>query len=79
MSPTLLRKNGFRYFFFSREEPRMHVHVANSDGEAKIWLEPTVSLAWHSGLRSQEIKELLQTVEENADDFRNQWRHHFSG
>jgi len=35
MSPTVLRIGGFRFFFFSREESRMHVHVSHADGEAK--------------------------------------------
>lgn len=77
MSPTLLRKNGFRYFFFSREEPRIHVHVSGSDGEAKFWLEPQVSLAWQSGLRSDQLGDVEQTVRENADGFRSAWQEHF--
>jgi len=36
MSPTIFRESGFRFFFFSREEPRMHVHVSHPDGEAKF-------------------------------------------
>lgn len=78
MSPTLLRKNGFRYFFFSREESRIHVHVSGADGEAKFWLEPEVALAWQSGLRSGQLDELEQTIQENADAFRIHWHQHFS-
>lgn len=39
--PTLLRIEGFRFFFYSseRQEPP-HVHVENADGEAKLWLQP---------------------------------------
>jgi len=37
MAPTLLKKGPFRLFFFSREEMRIHVHVAHPDGEAKLW------------------------------------------
>ena len=36
MTPTLFRDGSFRYFFFSREETRMHVHVSHPDGEAKF-------------------------------------------
>ena len=78
MSPTLLRKNGFRYFFFSREEPRIHVHVSGADGEAKFWLEPAVALAWSSALRPSQLAELEQTIMENADAFRTTWHEHFS-
>ncbi len=79
MSPTLLREDGCRYFFFSREEPRMHVHVSSADGEAKIRLEPQVVVAWHSGLRTGRLNKLLRTVEEHADEFREHWRQHFRG
>jgi hypothetical protein len=51
MSPTVLRVGGFRFYFFSREEPRIHVHVYHANGEAKFWLEPTVELA--AELRAQ--------------------------
>jgi hypothetical protein len=36
MSPTIFKEKGYRFFFFSREEPRMHVHVSSSNGEAKF-------------------------------------------
>jgi hypothetical protein len=45
MSPTVFREKGYRFFFFSREETRMHVHVVSGDGEAKFWLKPELQLA----------------------------------
>jgi hypothetical protein len=42
MSPTVLRVKDYRFYFFSLEEPRMHVHVASSEGDAKFWLKPTI-------------------------------------
>jgi len=45
MSPTVFREKGIRFFLFSREETRMHVHVNSSEGEAKFWLEPQIELA----------------------------------
>ena len=35
----------FRFFFFSKEERRKHVHISCGDGEAKFWLEPAIELA----------------------------------
>ncbi len=49
MLPTVLREGHFRLFFFSREEPRMHVHVAHPAGEAKFWLQPEIALAESAG------------------------------
>jgi len=45
MSPTVFKEKGYRFFFFSREESRMHVHVVSDEGEAKFWLEPEIELA----------------------------------
>jgi len=36
--------------FFSREELRIHVHVAHPGGEAKSWLTPDVHFAVNKGL-----------------------------
>jgi hypothetical protein len=53
MSPTILREGGFRFYFFSREERRMHVHVQCAEGEAKYWLEPAIELAQNYGLNER--------------------------
>ncbi len=45
MSPTVFRAKGYRFFFFSREEARMHIHVHHESGEAKFWLEPEIAVA----------------------------------
>ena len=57
MSPTIFRVKGFRFFFFSREEPRIHVHVHAATGEAKFWLEPEIELAQNNGMKNKEIRE----------------------
>ena len=36
VSPTLFRHGAYRFFFFSREEVRMHVHVVSASGEEKL-------------------------------------------
>ena len=77
MSPTLFRAGGFRFYFFSREESRMHVHVQGQNGEAKFWLEPAIELALHTGLSRHEIGEALHLVQEHEHDIRDAWRKHF--
>lgn len=51
VSPTIFREKGFRFYFFSREEERPHVHVQHAEGEAKFWIEPEVALAMNYGLK----------------------------
>ena len=78
MSPTVLRYKNYRFFFFSREETRMHVHVSCPDGEARFWLEPVVALAEHDGLGTKQLKELQSVVERRRDEIVRRWRRHFS-
>lgn len=77
MSPTVFREKGFRFFFFSREETRMHVHVLSNDGEAKYWLEPEIELAKNVKLSRQQLKTIESLVEENYDEICNTWKKHF--
>ncbi len=78
MSPTVFRESGFRFYFFSREEPRLHVHVQSQSGEAKFWLEPTVELAQHTGLSRSELTEAFRLVKEHENDIRSAWHTHFN-
>lgn len=55
MSPTVLRHGPYRFFFISREEPRMHIHVTCNEGEAKFWLEPEVELAYKHKLSRKQL------------------------
>ena len=36
MSPTVFRVKDYRFFFFSREETRAHIHISSPEGEAKF-------------------------------------------
>ncbi len=62
MSPTIFRENGYRFFFFSREEERRHVHVVSGDGEAKFWLEPEIELAKNFQFSRKQLKEIESLV-----------------
>jgi hypothetical protein len=71
--PTVLRVEGFRFFFYSAEpgEPP-HVHVAHSGKAAKYWLEP-VELASSEGFRAHELNRLRDLVVEHRDLLRSEW------
>ena len=77
MSPTVFRYKNYRFFFFSREETRMHVHVLSPDGEAKFWIEPVVALADYSGFSERQIRELVKIVEKHAKEIEKAWKKHF--
>ena len=79
MAPTVLKWKGYRFFFFSREESRPHVHVSCSDGEVKFWLDPDVTVAKNSGLSRGQVVELEKVVKEKRDEILQAWRKHFGG
>jgi hypothetical protein len=71
MSPTIHKEKGYRFFFFSREEPRMHVHV--------YWLEPQLELARNYRLSRTQLGEIEQIIEAHHDEFASAWKRHLSG
>jgi hypothetical protein len=77
MSPTVFKKRNYRFFFFSREEKRMHIHVISPDGEAKFWIEPEIELEKSVGFNQKQINLLKQIIKENRDEIRSSWRTHF--
>jgi hypothetical protein len=77
MSPTVLRSGRLRLFFFSREENRLHIHVQAPDGEAKIWLDPVISLAQNHGLKAIDLFDALRLVHEHEQEIRRAWHQHF--
>ena len=79
MTPTVFREGSFRFFFFSREESRIHIHVAHTDGEAKFWLEPNIELALNKGLNSKQVSEALLLVQQHREEILNAWKQHFGG
>jgi hypothetical protein len=79
MAPTVVRDGQFRLFFFSREETRIHVHVAHPDGEAKFWLTPSVLVATHVGLSPRQLREAQAVVERHLEEIRHAWTGHFGG
>ena len=77
VSPTVFKERGYRFYFFSREEARMHVHVHHADGEAKFWLEPAIELAQAHGLSAPQIAAALDLVRRHEDEIRTAWGRHF--
>jgi hypothetical protein len=77
MSPTVFRERGYRFFFFSREEARMHVHVISPDGEAKYWLEPEIELARSSRFSTQELARIRRIIESHEIELCHAWQSHF--
>jgi hypothetical protein len=75
--PTVLRWEGFRFYFYSHEpnEPA-HIHVDRGASSAKFWLRP-VSLARNHGYSARELRRLRDKISEEHERFEEAWNGYF--
>ena len=79
--PVIFRYRGFRFFFYSNEgNPRepIHVHVRGAGGEAKVWLQPAVTVANSDGFDARTLAELVRVVENNRELIERSWHEYFA-
>jgi Domain of unknown function (DUF4160) len=76
----VFHNKGLRFFFYSNKgsslEP-MHIHVCGSDGEAKFWLKPIVTLADSSGFDAGTLRDISWEVTQNVKLIERAWNEHF--
>ena len=75
--PTVLRKYGYRFFFYSNEHLPLHIHIEKDNKTAKFNLE-TLILVRSRRFNASEIKEIRKLVEENTELFNNKWNEYFN-
>jgi hypothetical protein len=78
--PVVLRSEGYRLFFYSNEgDPRepVHVHVMRSGAEAKLWLDPVVTIARSERFSANELRAIIRIVETHRETIRRAWHEHF--
>jgi hypothetical protein len=78
--PVVFRQSGLRYYFFSNEgQPpeAPHIHIKGGGRDAKIWLEPEISIADSYGFNPRELSNILRAVAESRDLILRAWHDHF--
>lgn len=78
--PVVFRESGLRYYFFSNEgSPRepLHIHVKGGGRDAKVWLEPELSIADSYGFNARELSAILRTISDNRGLIEKAWYEHF--
>ena len=73
--PTLLIKNGFKFFFYANEHEPKHIHVVKNDDFAKIELESLKVV--QNYMRPKDLKFALQITRENKKEFERIWNEWF--
>lgn len=74
--PELLRLFGLRFFFYSNDHKPPHVHVRNSDGEARFTIEPVACIE-NTGLKNKDLFLAESIIEENKVNFLKRWEEFF--
>jgi hypothetical protein len=74
--PTIMTIGGYRFFFYSREETRMHVHIEFQGREAKIWLD-TLEVAENHGFYQFQLNEIQKLTRKNEKTIKKAWISHF--
>lgn len=78
--PVVFYDHGIRFHFFSNEgnpRERIHIHAERDDADAKLWVDPIVTVAKTFGYSGREQTMLVRIVEERREEIRNAWRDHF--
>lgn len=75
--PTVLKINGYRFFFYANDHLPKHIHIEKNNCTAKIELENLI-FTQSKNFNSKELKEIrilasinIQTLNEKWDEFFN--------
>jgi hypothetical protein len=74
--PTLLNKNGFKFFFYANEHEPKHIHVIKGEGFAKVELASLKVV--QNYLKPKDLKIALEIIKENQSDFIRSWDEWFN-
>jgi len=69
--PTLLKLEGFKFFFYANEHEPRHIHVMKGEEFAKIDLE-TLEVS-QNYMKPKNLKRALQIVKEHRASFIKEW------
>ncbi|MBU1086771.1 MAG: DUF4160 domain-containing protein [Candidatus Omnitrophica bacterium] len=76
-SNTEFRVKGYRFYFLSNEESRIHIHIECAEGEAKFWIEPIIALATCYRLNPRQLSEIQKIVEKHKNEIIKEWQNYF--
>lgn len=74
--PTVLRIDGYRFFFFSDEHTPEHIHIEKGDSYVRIEIE-SLKVTDTYNLNSKELKKLVSLVTKNKDKLKGEWDEYF--
>jgi hypothetical protein len=76
--PTILRIEGFRFYFYSHEtdEPP-HIHIDKENNSTKFWLD-NISLTRSIGYSAKDLRRIQNIITKNQTFLLEKWYGYFS-
>jgi len=74
--PTVLYKNGFKFFFYANEHLPKHIHISKADDFAKYDLENDIFIINY--FNKNETNIILDLINENKSFFKDKWDEYFN-
>ena len=74
--PTVLRVDGFRFFFFSDEHEPKHIHVEKADSYLRVELT-TMKVTDSYNISQKDINKILKLIKQNKDNLIGAWDEYF--
>ena len=74
--PTVLKIDGFRFFFFSDEHTPEHIHIEKGDSYIRIEIE-SLKVTNSYNINTKETKKLVKLVAEHKDKLKEAWNEYF--
>ncbi|WP_458701245.1 DUF4160 domain-containing protein [Sulfurospirillum sp. 1307] len=75
--PTVLKVNGFRFFFFSDEHSPVHIHVEKGDGYMRVELE-TLKITNKKNFTKNDEKKIITIVKNHQKELIGAWYEYFN-
>lgn len=74
--PTVLRVDGYRFFFFSNEHNPKHIHIEKGDAYIRIELK-SLKITDSFNLSNKEQNKIISIVKLNQIKLINSWNEYF--
>ncbi|SDD17523.1 protein of unknown function [Algoriphagus faecimaris] len=75
--PTILKINGYRFFFYSNDHLPKHILVEKSGKAAKFLLDP-IELISTKNFSAPELREIRILIQENIKSLTKSWDEYFN-
>jgi rRNA maturation protein Rpf1 len=74
--PTILKRKGYRFFFYINDHAPPHIHVEKERSTAKFLLK-NVELVRSKRFNANEISEIRKLIIVNLEFFKSKWDEYF--